>query len=137
MADENTKILYEKVITVSDYYDGPRQGVANFQGRPYFYDCILGKADYTNHFQLTPIPTPSLKFIFEEDQISQRWQALRRSGAEVDDDKPYLPVDEARYLQLRSILAPLLKTDSKQSVTREGHFRTIQGRLEVGWLEQS
>ena len=30
---------YKEVFTVTDYYDGPRKGIANFKGLPHFYEC--------------------------------------------------------------------------------------------------
>ena len=44
---------YEEVFTVTDYYDGPRQGIANFKGKPHFYDCIFDEArqDYSDRYR--------------------------------------------------------------------------------------
>ncbi len=40
---------FETVFTVTDYYDGPRQGIANYRGYQHFYDCIFSdqKKDFT------------------------------------------------------------------------------------------
>ena len=38
------KLGFEEVFTVTEYYDGPRQGIANFTGKPHFYDCIFDEA---------------------------------------------------------------------------------------------
>jgi hypothetical protein len=35
---------YECVFTVTDYYDGPRKGIANYNGRPHFYECVFDGA---------------------------------------------------------------------------------------------
>jgi len=31
----------EIVFTVNDYWDGPLKGIANFQGKPHFYERIV------------------------------------------------------------------------------------------------
>jgi hypothetical protein len=30
---------YERVHTMTDYYDGPRKGLANFEGMPHLYEA--------------------------------------------------------------------------------------------------
>ena len=41
MSSVELKRGYEHVHTVLDYYDGPRKGVADFDGQPHLYDCIF------------------------------------------------------------------------------------------------
>ncbi len=38
MSRQNLKLNYEQVFTVLDYYDGPRSGIANYNGAPHFYE---------------------------------------------------------------------------------------------------
>jgi hypothetical protein len=38
MNPEELKPEYEHVFTVTDYYDGPRKGIANFLGKPHLAD---------------------------------------------------------------------------------------------------
>lgn len=47
----------DRVLTVADYHDGPREGVAMFRGRPHSYRCVFDQdADaYSDRFELTPI----------------------------------------------------------------------------------
>ena len=32
-------MAFERVYSVLDYYDGPRAGIANFQGEPHYFIC--------------------------------------------------------------------------------------------------
>ena len=32
---------FERVFTMTDFYDGPRCGIANFDGRPHVYDALF------------------------------------------------------------------------------------------------
>jgi len=32
---------FEKVHTMTDYYDGPRKGIADFAGQPHFFESGL------------------------------------------------------------------------------------------------
>lgn len=50
---------FEKVIELIDWYDGPREGVANFQGRPHAFKSrmldVYGDDDTIDLFDLTPL----------------------------------------------------------------------------------
>ena len=52
---EEIKPGYGCVFTVTDYDDGPRKGIANFQDAPHFYECVFDEAKdhYTDLFRLT------------------------------------------------------------------------------------
>jgi hypothetical protein len=54
MNPEESKLQYERVFIVTDYYDGPRKGIANFSGEPHFYECIFdeAKGDYADLFSI-------------------------------------------------------------------------------------
>ena len=57
MKTEELKAGYEHVFTVTDYYDGPRKGIANYHGQPHFYECIFDeeKVGYLELFRLTAL----------------------------------------------------------------------------------
>jgi hypothetical protein len=75
---------FEEVFTVTDYYDGPRQGIANFCGQPHFYDCIFSEAkqDFTNLYRLTPV-APDLFRLAMED-----WASGNGGNVHSTPDKP-------------------------------------------------
>jgi hypothetical protein len=55
---------------MTDYYDGPRQGVADYRGRPHLYESQWSDidSDQEDTFLLTPITAETFKL------------ALRRMG---------------------------------------------------------
>jgi hypothetical protein len=67
---------YEEVFRVVDYYDGPRKGVANFRGKPHFYDCIFDEArdEYSDLYHLTPLSQYIFKLAKED------WDILGKMG---------------------------------------------------------
>jgi hypothetical protein len=75
MNSEELKPGYEYVFTVTEYFDGPRKGIANYQGNPHFYECIFDevKDDYSGVFQLTPLDSETLKLAMEDWEIWRRW----------------------------------------------------------------
>jgi hypothetical protein len=117
--------VYERVFTVSEYYDGPRQGVANFCGQPYFYDCCSDGNGYTDLFLLTPLTLTQLDLVLEDWAIWRRWELAFHSGEATEATHPALPAERDRHEQLKSILGPILRTDAERSVIQEGSFRVV------------
>jgi hypothetical protein len=112
-SDSNdTQSCYELVHTVHDYYDGPRSGIANFQGHPHFYERIFDEEQdhYTELFRLTPIDEATFRNAMEDWNIWLRWEAAFYSAKATIDTHPALPEERARHEELASILENSLKT---------------------------
>ena len=116
---------YEEVFTVTDYYDGPRQGVANFKGEPHFYDCIFDEArDHcSNLYQLTPVSPHVFDLAMEDWAIWERWESAFHAGRTTRETPPALPQDRARHEKIRVVL------DSVSRRTRKpAPFRSVCSR---------
>jgi hypothetical protein len=115
---------YEAVFTVTDYYDGPRKGVANFRGQPHFYDCIFddAKDEYSDLYRLTPLSQSIFELAKEDWAIWKRWEAAFHSGKATVESHPALPQDRARHEQIRAILDSVLTTNAAVCVTQHGSF---------------
>ena len=73
----------EIVHTVTDYYDGPRGGVANFGGRPHVYRSLWqDEADEwdADRFELSPITSEVLTLALEDWAIWQRFELAYKTG---------------------------------------------------------
>ena len=66
---------FEEVFTVTDYYDGPRSGVANFNGKPHFYESIFRDNNYSDIYWLTPVSNEVFLSALEDWAI---WTSLGR-----------------------------------------------------------
>ena len=119
---------FEDVLTVSEWYDGPRQGIANFNGAPHFYDCIFSSehADYLDSYHLTPIEEHVLNDALEEWAIFRLWELAFHTGQTTQDTHPGLPGGSARSKELRNHLNEVLKTDPKICFLRVGQFEPIR-----------
>lgn len=117
---------YEEVFTVTDYYDGPRQGIANFEGKPHFYECMFDdkRDDYTNMFWLTPVEADLFRLAMEDWAIWQRWEAALHAGHADRASHPALPEDRARHDELKVILDLELRTNKDKCIIRKGSFKT-------------
>jgi hypothetical protein len=115
---------YEEVFTVTDFYDGPRQGVANFRGQPHFYDCIFDKGheEYPLIYRLIPISQDILELAKEDWAIWKKWEAAFHSGKATLESHPALPQDRGRHEEIRAILDSELTTNAAVCVTQHGSF---------------
>jgi hypothetical protein len=115
---------YEQVFTVTEYYDGPRKGIANFRGQPHFYDCLFDKTrgEYSDLYRLTPIPQRIFELAMEDWTIWKRWEDAFNSGKAAIESHPALSQDRGRHEEIRAILDPVLTTDTAICVTQRGSF---------------
>lgn len=122
---------FEEVFTVTDYYDGPRQGIANFKGQPHFYDCIFSevKQDYTNLYRLTPVAQDLFRLATEDWEIWKRWERAFHAGQATQDSHPALPADAPRHLEIKMVLDARLKTDTERCLVRAGAFMKANSEI--------
>lgn len=118
---------YERVYTVMDYYDGPRKGIADFEGQPHLYDCIFDdeKGNYSDAFQLMAIDTEIFRLALEDWRIWQRYELAYHTGKADLSDHPALPNERERHDELQKILENALVIDPDKSVSRIGHFEPV------------
>jgi hypothetical protein len=118
---------YEEVFTVTEYYDGPRQGVANFKGQPHFYDCIWdeGRSNYSNLYSLTRIPPHIFDLAMEDWAIWEKWDSAFHTGRTTRESHPALPQDRARHEEIQAALDSTLKTDKETCIVQAGFFEVL------------
>src|SRR5262245_29956600 len=118
---------YEVVHTVTDYWDQPRQGVADFAGLPHFYDRKFDEdvGEYTEYYYLTPIDRATLELAREQWRI---WVRSRATWDTVSGDYPAgspLFDDRRRYVELEALLKDKLVTDHRAARLARGEFRRM------------
>ncbi len=118
---------YEEVFTVTDYYDGPRKGIANFNGRPHFYECIFDEVrdEYSDSFRLTPITQRIFELAKEDWAIWKRWEFAFHSGKATLESHPALPQDAERHERIRAVLDSALATHEAICTTQRGSFERL------------
>lgn len=71
---------------MTDWYDGPRKGVANFEGKPHYYECPwyagidTGSEELPGDYLLTPIDAETYRLALEDWAIWERWEAAFAAG---------------------------------------------------------
>lgn len=133
---------YEKVYTVTDYYDGERAGIADFNGQPHYYECLFDDSiGYLSTFLLHPIDSETFRLALEDWDIWERWNAAREEGRVSLDTHPALPEDRERHNEISEVLKSRLIVDPEKDIKAEAKFRVVgpggKGRsiasLEVEW----
>jgi len=123
--------MFERVYTVVDYWDGPREGVADLQGCPHVFQAEWDKGadgdDYARTFLLRPISRKAFEAALEDWTIWLRWEEAFHAGDTTEQSHPALPEDRSRHEELKAILAAELRTLKGPSLRANATFRAPVG----------
>ena len=124
----------ETVHTITDYWDGPRSGIADFAGRPHRYECQFDEAadDWTDRYRLMPIDTGTFELAMELHSLFLRLAAAADAGQLTSEQflqyhasGPCLPADRSRCSELRRLLGNRLAIDPVRANLAVGRFAPI------------
>jgi hypothetical protein len=119
-----TSGFFEKVCTMTGYYDGPRVGVANFEGRPHLYESEWNDLNTNEEpiYLLSPVDQATLELALEDWAIWLRWERARHDGEATDETHPALPFDRVRHEAIKAVLESRLVT-APSPIRARGVFR--------------
>ena len=105
-----THSAYEIVYTITDWYDGARGGVADFNGKPHYYECQFDDATdyYSAIYFLQPLDRETFLLALEDWQIWLRWDAAFKQRQATIETHPALPADRERHNELSRLLTDRL-----------------------------
>jgi hypothetical protein len=130
-------IEYEIVYTITDFWDVPRGGVAQYQGKPHAYESLFDYSsdDWSDIYLLQPIDEETLNLALEDWAIWKRWEAAYLAGRTTSETHPALPEEEPRHKELQALLVDRLRVDSSTAVHAKGNFkvRDAEGIVWVKW----
>ena len=103
---------YEKVYTISDYWDQPRSGAADFKGQPHSYECVFDEAedDWSKVFILKPLDVETLKLAMEESGQDATAILANRSKSHLP---PYIEA-EGVFAVIEPGISPETLTDPRR-----------------------
>lgn len=113
-----TQPRFEIVHSILDWYDGARKGVANFDDRPHYYECVwsLESGNWSDEYLLTKINEDTYNLAMEDWNIWLRWEQAFKEGKTTRDTHPSLPEDRERQRVLTKVL-------KRKSVVSENSIR--------------
>lgn len=131
---------FEKLHTVTEYWDGPRRGIADLDGRPHYFEAIFDyEADgYSDRFWVQPIDDITFRLALEDWAIWLRWRRSYGEGLAGPHAHPALERDHSRSEELRELLEERLKIDAATAIEARAEFRgplaagAVSG-VEVKW----
>lgn len=133
----------EPVHTITDWYDGPRRGVANLEGIPHYYECQWYASVDAGHeadsdalpgdYLLTPLDAETYRLALEDWAIWERWEAAFAAGTTTQATHPVLPEDRTRHDEIEQLLLTKLVTNSHSCRRARGEFSYAGGRPFVEW----
>jgi hypothetical protein len=117
----------ECVYTITEWYDGARAGIADYQDQPHYYECLLweNSPHTVDTYALTPLEEETFQLALEDWAIWQRWQAAFKAGTTTEATHPTLPEDQVRHVVLRDLLRGGLRTC-------QGTHHVVRGTFHYG-----
>ena len=114
---------FEAVLSIEDYFDEPRSGIAQFHGSPHRFRCVFDelKDEYSNLYRLAPLSEYDAALGIEEWKTFLQWRRAFDRG-EVSTGSQ--PVPSRGY---GSNMRRLEEADIKGNFIAVGEFVPIKG----------
>lgn len=104
---------FETVLTMTDFYDGPRVGIAMYRGRVHFYQSLWrDEAQDWGEFELRPVDPETLALAIEDWHIWLRWELAFARGEASQKTHPALPADRPRHDEIAPMIEARLPPDT-------------------------
>lgn len=119
----------DRVLTVHDYYDGPRLGIAELDGVPHIYEAEFDHSgdEYGDTYFLSPIEPALLELVLEDWSIWRRWEDAFKRREVPAEPHGALPADLARHDALRGAIGDQLKSDPENRLCYRATFTYAGG----------
>jgi len=116
---------YERVHTITDYWDQPRGGVADFRGSPHVYRSVFDESGdaWSDVCVLSPVDSETFQLALEDREIFLRWRRAFEGGQTSQNTYPALPHDQRRHEAVKTLLAERLVIDPAKAVRAKSEFR--------------
>jgi hypothetical protein len=132
---------WDRVLTVNDYYDGPRLGIAEVNGIPHIYEAEYDHngEEFGDTYFLSPVDEELLSLILEDWKIWLRWDVAFKKNEVTIETHPALPTDRDRHETIKLAIGNRLRVNTKEAIYLKAEFRNLLGAtaldgLEVQWV---
>ena len=132
-------MTFGRVLTVWDYYDGPRSGIAEYEGRLHYYESEWDEAknNYAQTFRLSPVDEETVDLALKQWRIWRQWELAFHRGETEQSTDPALPGQDSTYAQVESEIEARIRSLTG-FIRAFGEFRPIaeQEDLPTGVLRE-
>ena len=114
----------EHVYVENEWYDGPRAGVANIQGKPHRFVSQFDEAEdeYLGTFLVWPIGEPELALEQEQWRIFASWNGDYEAGKVGAESHPGHPGTNKRWDEIHSLLQASRESVPSNAVRAKAHL---------------
>jgi hypothetical protein len=129
--------VWQRLLTINEYYDGPIFGIAELDGKPHVYDREWNaEADeYGPRFRLSAIEPDLLALVSEDWEIWLRWDAAFKRG-EIDlSSHPALPSERARHEEIKALIGNRLEAKRDGPLMKFGDLEIRNREWFVKWRD--
>lgn len=128
---------YEQVNFITDWWDGPKNGIAGLEGKLHYFERIFDQQadDWSEYFLLRPISSQEYELQKEQHVLFLQWLSDSKAG-HAPQSHPLFDQENIRYHELVKMISGLDKYYYQHRYT--GEFLRIRSREEEqGSLEIS
>jgi hypothetical protein len=110
-----------------DWYDGPRSGVADYDGRPHYFESQWADIDHIDKdwFKLSPISQEVFELELERERLWRKYAEASTIGIVGPEHHPFLPADRPRGEELLQLLKKALTIGEEQHLIGRAEFVSI------------
>jgi len=127
----------DRVLTVDEFRDAPRRGVAELHGVPHIYEAEFDHSGegYGDTYFLSPIERGLLALVLQERAIRQRRDLAVARGDAPPECGPSLPEDRPRLEAIRHLVGARVRVDPENCRYYSAKFRPRDPEVAPGgWL---
>lgn len=119
-------MVWDRVHTVNDYYDGPRRGIADVDGVPHIYEAEFDYSSdqFGDTYFASPVDEDLLALVMEDWEIWLRWDSAFKRGDASIATHPALPQDRERHEALKIAIGDRLTVDRARAKYLKARFET-------------
>ena len=121
-------MTWNRVVTIEDFWDRPRSGIAFRNYELVAYKCLWdeGLDDYSDRYGVMRINQSLLPLIEEKWEIWIRWSEAFQRGLVARETHPALPEDRDRYTFLVSTIGSQTEVKDASCERLCAEFRSVQ-----------
>ena len=128
--------MKEKVYLVEIFWDFPISGIADFQGKPCFFDLEEDSdEELDSNYNLIILEKGIFDLLIEKFELWKLFQDSFKKGEVREDSGPVLEKDKDRFEYLKNKIDAYLYSNRDQSIKMNATFNIIEEKQPINFSE--